>query len=230
MSQPSSTPELSLAHLVQPASARSEGKPPLLIQLHGIGSNERDLFAFAPLLDPRFLVLSVRAPQVVGPDNFAWFEVQFLEQGYIINAEQLRSSFEELVRFIGAATAAYEADPQRVYLIGFSQGASMSLAVSLAHPELVAGACIMSGRLMPEVVPWFAPKEQVQGLPLLVTHGTEDVVIPIRYARQARQALEDLPVSLTYHEYRMGHEVSPSNLEDVRTWLTARLDGPRRVE
>jgi phospholipase/carboxylesterase len=230
MSQLSSTPELSLKHLAQAPGVRGEGKPPLLIQLHGIGSNEHDLFSFAPLLDPRFLVISARAPHRVGPDNFAWFEVEFLPQGYNVNAEQLQSSFEELTRFIGAATTAYDADPQRIYLIGFSQGASMSLALALSHPELVAGACIMSGRLLPEVESWFAPKEQVQGLPLLVTHGTEDGVIPIRYARQTRQALADLPVSLTYQEYRMAHEVSPANLELVKGWLTARLDGPRRVE
>jgi phospholipase/carboxylesterase len=229
MSHLSATPELSLVHLVRSARASGEGKPPLLIQLHGIGSNERDLFGFAPLLDPRFLVISARAPHVVGPDGFAWFEVEYLPQGYSINTEQFRASFETVVRFIGEATEAYQTDPERVYLLGFSQGASMSLATSLAHPELVAGAVILSGRLLPEAAPWFAPQEQERGMPLLVTHGTEDVVIPIRYARQTRQALEDLPVWLTYQEYEMGHEVSPANLDDVLAWLTARLDGPRRV-
>ena len=134
------------------------------------------------------------------------------------------------MRFIGEATEAYQADPQRVYLVGFSQGASMSLIAALTHPELVAGAAVMSGRLMPEAVPWFAPKEQVAGLPLLLVHGTEDTVIPIRYGRQAREALTDLPVDLTYHEYTMAHEVTSDSLEEVLAWLAARLDGPRRAQ
>ncbi len=230
MSQSSSTPKLSLAYLVRRPDVSSEGKPPLLIQLHGIGSNERDLFGYSDLLDPRFVVISARAPNMIGPAAYAWFEVEYLPQGYNINTDQFRASYETLARFIGEATEAYQADPQRVYLNGFSQGAGMSLVVALAHPELVAGAAIMSGRLLEEGASWFAPQERLRGLPLLVTHGTEDGVIPIRYARQMRQALEALPVSLTYHEYEMAHEVTPDNLDDVLAWLTARLDGPRRVE
>ncbi len=230
MSQPSSRPKLSLVHLVRPPQTEVAGKPPLLIQLHGIGSNEYDLFEFADLLDPRFVVLSARAPLVLGLGSFAWFHVDYLPQGYAIKTEELRASQETLIRFIGEATEAYQADPQRVYLVGFSQGASMSLIAALAHPELVAGAAVMSGRLMDEARPWFAPKEQVAGLPLLLVHGTEDGVIPIRFARQAREALADLPVDLIYHEYEMAHEVSPASLDEVLAWLTIRLDGPRRAQ
>jgi phospholipase/carboxylesterase len=229
MSQSSSAPELPLVHLVWPPRTDFGGKPPLLIQLHGIGSNERDLFQFAELLDPRFLVLSVRAPLTLGPDSFAWFHVDFLPQGYVINAQELRASHETLLRFIGEAVEAYLADPERVYLVGFSQGASMSLAAALTHPEMVAGAAIMSGRLLPEVAPWFAPKEQVAGMPLLLVHGTGDEVIPIHYARQAREALANLPVNLTYHEYEMAHEVTPASLNEMLAWFTAQLNGPRRA-
>ncbi len=227
MSQPSSTPKLSLVHLVRPTRTMVEGQPPLLIQLHGVGSNERDLFAFADLLDPRFLVVSARAPLVVGPDNFAWFEVRFLPQGSVIlSAEQVRASRDLLVRFIGEAVEAYQTDPERVYLLGFSQGGIMSLTVALTHPALVAGVAAMSARIPAEVVPWFAPKEQVAGLPVLMTHGTEDDVIPIRAAREARNLLAELPVDLTYREYEMGHQVSPKSLDDVLAWLTARLNSP----
>ena len=228
MSHPQPTPKLSLVHLVRPPRTSVEGQPPLLIQLHGIGSNERDLFEFADLLDPRFLVISVRAPLVVGPDNFAWFDVRFLPEGFIINADHLRASHDTFIQFIGEATEAYQTDPQRVYLLGFSQGGSMSLAAALSHPALVAGVAAMSSRIPQEVVPWFAPKEALVGLPVLMTHGTEDVVIPLSYAQQARQRLEDLPVDLTYHEYEMGHQVSPKSLDDVLAWLTARLNSPRR--
>ncbi len=58
--------DLSLTHLVRPPTQPSEA-PPLLLLLHGVGSNERDLFALAPQLDERFLVLSVRAPNPRGP-------------------------------------------------------------------------------------------------------------------------------------------------------------------
>jgi phospholipase/carboxylesterase len=230
MSQPFPTPELSLVHLVRSPRTDFAGKPPLLILLHGIGSNERDLFAFAEKLDPRFLVLSVRAPLLVGPDNFAWFHVEHRPEGFVVNTDELEVSHLTFVMFLGEAIEAYQADPERVYLMGFSQGANMSLAVALAHPELVAGAVALSGRVLPEVIPWFAPGDELAGLPLLLEHGTDDAVIPIRYAREARNVLEDLPVDLTYQEYEMGHEVTPQSLDDALVWLTTRLNSPRRAK
>jgi phospholipase/carboxylesterase len=141
--------DLSLVHLVRPPRAESDGKPPLLLQLHGVGSNERDLFGFAELLDPRFLVLSLRAPLVRGPESFAWFNVEFLPVGFKIEPEQLRASRDAIVRFIGEAVDAYDADAERVYLLGFSQGAIMSLTTALSRPAPIAGIVPLSGRLPP---------------------------------------------------------------------------------
>jgi phospholipase/carboxylesterase len=229
MSQRSPHPQLPLVYLVRPPQVNSDEWPPLLIQLHGIGSNERDLFDFAELLDPRFLVLSVRAPLTVGPDSYAWFHVDFLPQGFAVNGEEFRASQEKLADFLDEAVNAYHANPERVYLMGFSQGCIMSLTLALSHPELVAGVAGMSGRLPPEAIPSFAPKDELAGLPLLVQHGTADGVIPIRFAREAQKVLADLPVDLTYHEYEMRHEVTPASLEEALAWLTARLNGPRRT-
>jgi phospholipase/carboxylesterase len=221
-------PRLPLVHLVRPPRAESLGKPPLLIQLHGVGSNERDLFSFADLLDPRFQVVSVRAPLVRGPDAFAWFEVQFLPNGFAINPEQLRQSRDRLLEFIPAAVEAYGANPERVYLLGFSQGAIMSLTTLLSQPQPIAGIAAMSGRLPPEAEPWIAPADQLAGTPIFMAHGTFDEVIPVTYARGALEVLRTLPVDLTYREYPMPHTIGPEALRDMLAWLTARLDASRR--
>ena len=110
MSDPASLPTLSLAHLTRPPRATTSGKPPLLVLLHGVGSNERDLFSFANLLDPRFRVISLRAPLVRGPQSFAWFDVQFLPNGFAINADHLRASRDQIAQVIDEAVAAYDAD------------------------------------------------------------------------------------------------------------------------
>lgn len=224
---PSAT--LSLAHLSRPPRAATTGKPPLLLLLHGVGSNERDLFGFAGLLDPRFRVVSLRAPLVRGPESFAWFDVRFLPEGFAINAEHLRASRDHIARVIGEAVAAYDTDAERVYLAGFSQGAIMSLATALTRPELVAGIAPLSGRIPPEVRPEIAPAERLAGLPVLLLHGREDAVIPIRYAHEARQLLEGLPIALDYREYDTGHTIGPEAFRDLLAWLGARLDGPRRL-
>ena len=214
---------LSLVHLVRQPKVEAS-TPPLLLLLHGVGSNERDLFGLVPYLDKRFLIISARAPNTLGPGSYAWFEVDFNPQGPVINPEQAEASRKTLITFQDEAVKAYGADPKQVYLMGFSQGAIMSASVALTRPELVAGAALMSGRILPEIQPLIASNEELTGLPFLVVHGTADMVLPISHGRASRQLLSSLPVELTYHEYRMGHEVSQESLADVAAWLSARLD------
>jgi phospholipase/carboxylesterase len=214
---------LPLVHLVRQPVIES-GPPPLLLLLHGVGSNEHDLFGLAPFLDKRFLVISVRAPNTQGPGSYAWFEVNFTPQGPVIKPEQAVASHKALITFLEEAITTYNVDPKRVYLMGFSQGAIISASVALIQPELVAGAVLMSGRIPPEIRTHIASHEKLSGLPLLVVHGTADKVLPITYGRESRDLLASLPVDLIYHEYPMGHEVSQESLSDVTTWLTQQLD------
>ena len=217
---------LPLVHLVrQPIIAA--GAPPLLLLLHGIGSNEHDLYGLTPFLDKRFLIISVRATNTLGPGSYAWFEVDFTSQGPIINPQQEEASRKALISFLKESITAYGADPKQVYLMGFSQGAIMSASVALTRPELVTGAVLMSGRILPEIRPLVAPGEELRGFPFLVVHGTADMVLPITFGRASRELLSSLPVDLTYHEYPMGHEVSQESLSDVTSWLTGQLDKAR---
>jgi phospholipase/carboxylesterase len=215
--------QLSLIHLVSKPTMK-EDRPPLLLLLHGIGSNERDLFDLTPYLDQRFLILSLRAPNTIGYDSYAWFQIDYRAQGSFINSEQAEASRQKLIFFINEAVMAYGADPERVYLMGFSQGAIMSASVALTRPDLIAGAVLMSGRILPDIQSKIAPAEQLEGLPILLVHGTLDQVLPIDNGRNSREILTKLPVALTYHEYPMGHTVSEESLRDVTAWLREQLD------
>jgi len=217
---------LPLVHLVRQPLIGA-GTPPLLLLLHGIGSNEHDLYGLAPFLDKRFLIISVRAPNTLGPGSYVWFEVDFTPQGPVINPEQAEASHKALITFLKEAIKVYGANPKQVYLMGFSQGAIMSASIALIQPELVAGAVLMSGRIPPEIQSLIASSEELSGFPILVVHGTADRVLPINYGRASRELLSSLPVDLTYHEYPMGHEVSQASLSDVSAWLTEQLDKTR---
>jgi phospholipase/carboxylesterase len=217
------TKALSLAHLVRPAT-QGQGAPPLLLLFHGIGSNEEDLMGLESYLDERFVIVSARAPHPYGWGGYAWFEIEWLADGIRIDRDQAASSRDLIIRFIGEAAAAYGADPARVYVLGFSQGAMMSGWVALTRPELVAGAVLMSGRIPDEVRAHLAAPDQLVGKPFLVVHGIADQVLPIQNGRASRDLLGRLPIDLTYREYPMGHEVSMQSLADVVAWLSARLD------
>ena len=121
----------------------------------------------------------------------------------------------------------YGADPARVYLAGFSQGANMALATLLTAPERIAGVAAMSGRLLPEVLPFAAPPAALEGKRVLIVHGTGDQTLGVHFARSAREQLARFPIALSYRELDMGHRVTPESLAVVQAWLAEALDAHR---
>ena len=226
-------PVLSLVHRVRPSRSNPLGagsSAPLLLLLHGIGSNEDDLFSLAPYLDERFLIVSARAPLVIGPGAYAWFNIEFTARGLIADIAQAEQSRRLLVQFIEQLIEAYRADARSVYLMGFSQGAMMSLGVALTRPDKVAGVVAMSGRLPSEVITEMPGREALRGMPILITHGIYDPLLPVEQGRAAREILEKLPVTLTYREYEMGHEVSLESLRDTSAWLSSTLTAQTKAQ
>ena len=142
----------------EPGALAQGERPPLLILLHGVGANEAQMAQLAPEFDGRFIVVSVRSPLVLGPNAYGWFHVSFTAQGPVIVAAEAEAGWRYLAQFIDEAVATYDADPARVFLAGFSQGGIMALATLLTAPEKVAGAVVMSGRLLPEVLPMRPPR------------------------------------------------------------------------
>lgn len=214
---------LPLVHLARrpPGTA---SPPPMLILLHGYGSNEQDLFGLVPYLDERLLIVSARAPYTLMPGMYGWFTLDITPRGIGVDPDEAEASRQQVAAFVEQAAAVYGADPARVILSGFSQGGMMAAAVALTRPELLAGAMVLSGMVPHELLPQIAPPEQLAGKPFLVQHGTYDPVLPVQLGRAGRDLLQTLPVALTYHEYPIAHEISLESLNDMRAWLADRLD------
>lgn len=219
-------PAPSLVHLKRPPLATSAAKAPLLLLLHGVGSDERDLMGLAPHLDPRAFIVSARAPNALGPGANAWFTFSVRPDGTrLVDTAQAEASRLRILQFLGEFLAAEPGiDPARVYLVGFSQGAIMAASVLLTEPARVGGIVMMSGRVLPEALAARAPDAALAGKPVLVVHGTADGVLPIAHGRETRAAFSKLPLALTYQEFAMGHEVSAQSLAAVTAWLSRELD------
>jgi phospholipase/carboxylesterase len=225
-SMPSSaTPPPHLVERVAPARRPTPGgSPPLLVLLHGIGADENDLFSLASRLDPRFTVVSLRAPRAYHV-GFSWFDIAWQRDGSVVpNVSQAREALAELVRWLEAAPARLGADPKRVYLLGFSQGAMMSLGVLRTAPERIAGVVALSGRFSDALFETPPPTDAVGSVPLFVAHGTQDDVLPVANGRAVRDAFQPLVRDFTYREYPVPHGIGPAELGDVAAWLTAHLD------
>lgn len=213
------TLELPLTYLYRPADPTDDA-PWLLVLLHGVGSNEADLFGLAPAVPERFHLLSLRAPFGMGPNAFGWFTFGVHPDGRReIDAEQEATSRPMLAEAIAAAARQLSVPPERVVVGGFSQGGIMSLSLLLTRPELMAGAMVMHSRLLPEVARLTAPAEAMRGRRLWVSHGTTDPVIPVANAREIRDRVQDLPIELSYAEFPGVHELRPAELSAAMAWL-----------
>ncbi len=225
-----SNKSLSLFHQVSPPRTEIAEKPPLLLLLHGYGANEYDLFSLAPYLDERFFIVSAQAPVTLGQMSYAWFSLDFTPDRVIINDQEVESSRRLLHKFIGELVETYQVDQRAIYLMGFSQGAMMSLAIALTYPHTASAVVAMSGRLLPQTVKQITDKDALIGLPVFVAHGNRDTLLPIHHGRETREILNGLPVELTYREYGMAHEVSVESLQDITEWLKQRLDRSSAAE
>lgn len=198
--------------------------PPLLVMLHGYGSDEADLLGLADFLDPRLRVLSFRAPIPLDMGGYAWFPLEIAGAGLAADYEEAERSLARLTGHLDGVLAEQGGDGETLVL-GFSQGGAMALELLLARPDAVAGVAFLSGLWSRQRMPGDpARRAAVRGKPVLHTHGTGDPLIPLADARATRGQLEELEVDLSYREYAMGHQIDEDCLRDLIDWIGARLE------
>lgn len=203
--------------ITRPPQVQLTKPPPLLVLLHGFGSNEHDLMGLAPYLASQFHIVSARAIYDVG-FGYAWYYLYGVPGNLQHDNASRAQSLTILKRFVAELPGHVGADASRVYLLGFSQGAVMSLSLALTAPELVSGVVAISGYLDEQIVPYVEP-EQLEGRDFLVMHGSLDDLIPVTGGRATRDYLRNTPARLSYHEYPIGHSIHPDAIEVIQSWF-----------
>lgn len=195
--------------------AERDGRP-LLVLLHGYGSDENDLFGLVPYLPEEFVMASVRAP--LAPPwpmmGNAWYAIDALDR-----EEAVTLAASAFIEWLDATMP----DTDAVGLLGFSQGAAVSLQALRLQPERFAFAVNLSGYVSPGELPGDAALA-ARKPPVFWGRGTRDDVIP---ASLVQHSIEWLPahVELSGRVYPgLTHSVSEEELADVRSFLAHRLD------
>ena len=218
-----STQTLSLYHLIRKPKIAVE-KAPLLIMLHGYGSNEEDLFSFAEELPDELFIISLRAPYPMPPYGNAWYAIHWdNNDGKFSDDVQAVASREKIATFIDEALETYPVDPENVTLLGFSQGCILSFAVALSYPEKIKNIIGLSGYINTGIIKEGFQKRDFSKLSVYSSHGSSDQVIPVTWARNTKPFLDSLKIENSYSEFPVGHGVAPQNFFELKKWLEERL-------
>ncbi|PQJ32628.1 phospholipase [Nonlabens arenilitoris] len=213
---------LSLRHVIRPANKENA---PLLLLLHGYGSNEEDLFSFSPEISDDFFIISARAPYNMVPQGAAWYAINFdATGGKFSDVKQAKESMSLLLKFIEELKAHYPISKGKINILGFSQGAILSYALSLSHPSLFDKVVCMSGYLNEEMID--EPdalesrfRESEKQPTYFISHGTVDQVVPYAWAKLAPDFLRKLNIDHVFKDYPIGHGVARDNFYDMKEWL-----------
>ncbi|OYU79597.1 MAG: phospholipase, partial [Flavobacterium sp. BFFFF1] len=178
------------------------------------------LFSFASELPEEYYVVSARAPYDLMYGSYAWYAINFdAAENKFSNHEQARESRDLISKFIDELVQHYPIDADDVTLIGFSQGTILSYAVAFSYPQKIRRVGALSGYLNPEIMVEGYEKNDFSDLKMFISHGSVDQVIPVDWARKAPAILNGLGIENVYHEYPIGHGVSPKNFYDLKDWL-----------
>ncbi len=224
---------------------------PVVVTLHGMGTNADDLAPFCEQLNlPHCRFVLPDAPfHLPGyPDGaYAWYdfrpalrspaEAQGLAapapEKALVQAhdrKQIEKSrdylFKVLDRFADdpnlRPAVGGEKKPRPLVLMGFSQGGVMSLEAGLNYKGKISAIVSMSG-YMPD--PW-ATLTKAQApfeTPILLVHGTQDQIVPVEGSRQAAEALKQAGYQPVLKEFPMPHMITQESMEEVSKFLRQTL-------
>ncbi len=210
---------LALKYLVQTPTESSQHTP-VIILLHGYGSDEKDLFELRSAFTKNYLIVSARAPYNLPGNGYQWYEFTEVNGQHDGKKEQLDNSRQLIEKFIAQIISKYNADPKSVYLMGFSQGAIMSYQVGLTAPGKVKGIGVLSGMIFASLKPMVKNTSALKQLKIFISHGAADQRIPFTEGKAAYDYLKSIGLHPDFHQYPgMGHSISNDVLNDLVKWL-----------
>jgi len=187
---------------------------PLLVLLHGYGSNEHDLIGLAPHLPQEPVLASLRAP-IAEAGGHAWFShANFDDDGP--TSEYADAAARAVLAWLDEQT-----DAPSVGLLGFSQGGAMVLQLMRSDPARFAYGVQLSGY----VVASGSPDEELARIrpPVFWGRGTADTVIePSSVARTAVWLPEHTNADIRVYD-GLAHAISPEELVDVAAFIRSRM-------
>jgi len=199
----------------------------LVVFLHGYGADGADLLGLADVLAPHLPEVAFIAPDAPEPCSGGGFGRQWFSIPWIDGSPQavsdagLKSAARDLDGFLDARLSETGLGAEALVLVGFSQGAMMSLHVAPRRALPIAGVVAISGRLLQ---PDRLAAEAVSRPPILLIHGDQDPVVPFADMEKAGDALLAAGFETFGHVMKgTGHGIAPDGLGVALQFLRERL-------
>ena len=179
--------------------------PVTVLLLHGSGGDENDLLPVGRAVAPGAALLSPRGK------NRDHGEARFCK----LDRSDVRERAAELMAWVEQAAALYKLDPQRIYALGYSNGANIAAAAMLLHPGMIAAACLLRSKALvtPDALP------ELRGAPVLISAGQSDELIPAGEAEALAGLLTSAGARVDLAVQNAGHELTPADFSLVRQWF-----------
>lgn len=195
-----------------------KGPHPTVVMLHGQWGNEDVMWIFQQTLPEGWLVVAPRATVAEGDGRFSWHPRQPDEWPTLGAFE---TAVDTVLQFLESLPQLYEADPEQIYLMGFSQGAATAFATAIRQPERIQGIASLVG-FMPLGVDEAIDAARLTDLPVFMAVGTEDERIPLEIARECGKAVRATGAYLEYREYDTGHKLNGAGMSKLKQWWADR--------
>jgi phospholipase/carboxylesterase len=203
------TSDLGFIHRFLPASEGESGDT--LVVLHGTGGDENDLIGIGQSVAPGAAILSPRGNVL---ENGAPRFFKRLAEG-VFDPKEVRGRAEELARFIRAAAITYRLDPERVFALGYSNGANVASTVMLVEPAILRGAILFR----PMVVYEPGERHDLTGSSVLISAGRMDPIVPTASVERLVQLFESAHADVTVKWQLAAHNLVPSEVREATEWL-----------
>lgn len=203
--------------LEPPAKAESA-----VIWLHGLGADGEDFVDLVPQLKLpenhgiRFIFPHAPHQPVTingGMRMRSWYDIRSTDFMGDVDAAGIRvacyRAYELIKQQIDAGISA-----EKIVLAGFSQGGLVALHAALSYEHLLGGVLALS-----TYCPMYEQFYMHREIPIMMTHGEYDQVIPLAIAQHSKQALEQKGYQIEWHSYPMQHQVCAEEIDDIAAWL-----------
>lgn len=203
------TEDLGFIHRFIPAEDPASGET--LLVLHGTGGDENDLVGIGQAVAPGAAILSPRGNVL---ENGAPRFFRRLAEG-VFDPKEVRSRAEELARFVRSAVITYRLDPERIFALGYSNGANIASAIMLLRPGVLRRGVLL--RAMVPLEP--EPLPAIDGTRVLISNGRMDPIVSPDETERLAKLLQRAGADVEVHWQPAGHQLMPGDFAVAKTWL-----------